>query len=232
MSIRVTADGFSVFVYNHLAGNRPLWHEDVPLSQDNDVQELITQTLTRPRLVDYPLAQVEIVADTPATLLPLEDFRSSDVHALYRLNFPSSTTRIADEHYEIMPAMEAVVIFSLSDEIHQAVLSLYPQAIVRSRQSLLLEEALQTTRMTQSSARQFHAFIGEDNLFVCLFEQGKLRFASAYSAATDADRLYYLLAAWKSLQLSETQDRLLLHDATDTLRQSAARYIKNIQLCE
>ncbi len=229
MSICVTADGFSVSIYNNIIGGRPLQHDVVRLHEGNVAHELLEQALTRPRLTDYSFTQVELVADTPATWLPLEDFRSSDVHALYKLNFPRSETKNSEEHYEIVPSLEAVVLFSLDEQIRETVVSLYPEAQLRSRQSLLLEDALEHVRHTRGNARQCHAYVEEDSLLLCIFQQKKLLFVCSYEARYDADRLYYLLSAWKSLQMDTTKDHCHLHGASDTLQVDVERFIKNTE---
>lgn len=228
MSICVSADGLSVSVY-HSSHERPIQHSEQPLRQGDEAHAVLESMLRQMRLVGKRPAEVTLVADTPATMLPLEEFRSSDVPTLYRLNFPHLQLRPTEVRYEILPDTESVVLFWLDEQLFDTVMRLYPDARLRHRQSLLLDDALEKARRSLGSARQFFAYAGPSQLFLCLFNKDKLRFACAYEATNDADRLYYLLAAWKSLGLDPEKDACHLQGASDELARKVGNYLLEIR---
>ena len=228
MSICVSAGGLSVSIYNNIIGGKPLRHEEVRLKEGDVPHAVLRSMLTRPRVTDMRFSQVQLVADTPATLLPLEDFRSSELLTIHRLCFPRSEAKPTEVCHEVLSTLEVVVIFSLANEIQEVVRNLYPEAKIRSRQSLLMEQAFEQARQATGSPRQFHAFVSPQALFLCLFQEGRLRFACSYEAENDADRLYYLLSAWKGLQMDTTEDPCHLHDASDMFSGRLCHYIRQV----
>ena len=228
MSIRLTADGFSLSVGSAPGGSRPLQAEErYGIAPESLAMEL-HRALTRPRIVDYRYQRVELVADTPSTFLPLEDFRSSEVPSIYRLCFPQAEVRSEEIHYELLPSQEMVVLFTADARCVRTVHSLYPEAALRSFQGMLLEEAAEATRHTRGSGRHLFATIGRERMCICQTGKGTKPFACAYEAAHDSDRLYYILSVWKTLELDATRDVLHLQGASEELHEKLGQYVHEI----
>lgn len=228
MSIRLAADGFSLSVGSPSGSNRPLQAEDhYGLLPDTIAQEL-HRALTRPRIMDYRYASVEIVSDTPSTFLPLEDFRSSEVPSIYRLCFPQAEVRSEDIRYELLSAQEMVVIFTADARCVQTVQRLYPEATLRSWQGMLLEEAAETARRMRRSARHLFVTLGRECMYICMTGKGTPPFACAYEAKDEDDQLYYILSVWQALKLDPTRDILHLQHVSDSLHEKLSQYIREI----
>ena len=88
LSIRCSADGFSFSVLGVHDGS-VVQTDRFPVSEPSAAADVLRQALRKPYLMDYSFQSVEIVADTPTTIVPLEQFNKSDMLAYYRLCFPS-----------------------------------------------------------------------------------------------------------------------------------------------
>ncbi len=228
MSIRLAADGFSLSVDSQTGASQPLQYEEKRVADADLLPRELHLALTRPRIMDYRYASVEIVADTPATFLPLEDFRSSEVAAVYRLCFPRTEAKADEIHYELLSSLEMVVLFAADSRCVQTVQRLYPDATLRSLQSLILEEARETLRRTKSSARHLFVDVGRERMSLCQLGKDKPNFACSYEATHDADRLYYILSVWKTLGLDVSRDVCHLRGASVELWEKLACYIHEI----
>ncbi len=228
MSIRIAADGFSLSVDSPPGTAQPLQHEEKRVAEPTLLPRELHLALTRPRIMDYRYASVEIVADTPATFLPLEDFRTGEVAAVYRLCFPRTEAKADEIHYEILSALEMVVLFSADAHCVQTVRRLYPEATLRSLQGLILEESNEAMRHTKGSARHLFVEVGRERMAICQLGKQKPHFACSYEATHDADRLYYILSVWKALSLDAARDVCHLRGASVELWEKLACYIHEI----
>lgn len=230
LSIRSFAGGFSFSVVSQLDGSL-MRSDEVALAPGDDATEALRAALQRPRLMNYSYSTVELLVDSPSTIVPLELFRREDVAALYRLNFPSTEVRSTTVSYEMLPSLEVVVLYSLPNDVRSAVLELFPDATVRSLHGTLLEATLAEHRKTQTKQKDFFATIHEQQLIVCAFQQGRLLFSCTYEARYDADRIYHLLAAWKSLDMDSEEHTCHLSHASSALQQQLTRYIRKVDTC-
>ena len=230
MSIRLAPDGFSLSVGSPSGGSHPLQAEEHYDIAPEHLPMEIHHALTRPRIMDYRYHSVEIVADTPCTFLPLEDFRSSEVPSIYRLCFPQAEVRSEEIRYELLSAQEMVVLFTADARCVQAIQRLYPEAVLRSRQGMLLEEAAEAVRHMRGSARHLFVTIGRKHMYICLTGKGTKPFACAYEAMNEADQLYYILSVWKTLELDVTRDVLHLQDASEELQEKLSQYVQEVSV--
>lgn len=191
-------------------------------------QDALRLALTRPRGMDFHFEVVRLISDSPCTFLPVEEFRSSDALAFYRLNFPDVQWQPAQVRYDILAQMEVVVLYSMDPQSVQTVTALFPDAQVRSLVGLWLQEFSDANRRLKDTAPHFYVHIEEHQMLVALFEQERLRFACAYPVSNDPDRLYYLLAVWKQMGLDGEKHHCTLRGASDVLTANVRKYVRNV----
>jgi len=223
LSIRVAADGFSLSTYRD---GKILQREDTELEAGADLYALLRHALTRPRIMDLRFEEVWLLADTETTLLPLDEFRTSDAVAVFRLNFPNANFAATELRHEILAPQEVVMLYGLSTRTEQVVRQSYPNVQLRSLQGSLIEASAQ--QVGRGEAKRLFAYIGPQRMTVCLFARSKFLFSGSYTAATDSDRVYYLLAAWRSLNLDVQRDELILSGASESLSEMLGRYISHL----
>lgn len=231
MSIRIDAGGFSLSVYNVLNGSL-MQTEEIACKEPSLLPRMLEDALRRPRLQEFNFRNVELLADTPSTYVPLEYFRREETQPLYKLVFPSYD-RSADEiRYQILPSLETTAIYSLPAGVADAVQSVYPSVEISCHEGCMLEDAFIAVRKAVQDEPALFAVIEEEKMLLCSFRSDMLHFASSYQAAVDADRLYYIMSVWKSLEMDEHRDTLLLCDASEELMAEARRFIKKVETCE
>ena len=234
LSIRFGADGFSFSVGSTLDGSA-VQADRFPVSEPSAANDVLRQALQKPYLMDYRFQSVEFVADTRATIVPLEHFNKSDMLAYYRLCFPSMVNgqwSMADMQYQILPSLEAVMIFRLDQDILRIVQECYPNVKVCCSEAQLLEHfaALQEKRPAPDTEPQCDVFLHVEShsFFVAVFRRNKLIYAASQAADNDNDRTFLLLGIWKALDLQAQRDVLHLEGASKELQKTLSEYLLNI----
>jgi len=248
LSIRCSADGFSFSVCSLLGGS-VIQTDRFPVSEPSSAVDVLRQALQKPYLMDYRFQSVELVADSQATIVPLEHFNKIDMLAFYRLCFPLKSEErrtkseesgvrsnfqlsSADMQYQILSSLEAVMIFCLDQSLLRTVQECYPDVKVCCADALQLEHfaALQEKRPVPEDAEQRDAYVslGEKSLFVAVFRRGKLQYAASQVADNDADRAFLLLGIWRALDLNAQRDACHLEGASKELQKTIGEYILNI----
>ena len=196
------------------------------------VYQLLEKTLRRPHLMEYTFQSVELLVLSPSTCVPLEYFRREEVFPLYNLTFPSLKVSKGEVHYQILPSLEVVELFSLNQQIRQTVQDVYPDVEIVSLEGRAIETIANADRKLQDDSIHFYAMIAPKNMLICCFKEQRLYFATTYTADNDADRLYYIMGAWKNLQMDESAQPLYLNNASTELQNQAKRFIPNTIVCE
>ena len=231
LSIRLFSDGFSLSVL-YAADNSLMQKEDVVADGSTPLYQMLEKALRRPHLTEYNFLGVELLVLSPTTCVPLEYFRREEVFPLYNLTFPSLKVGKNEVHYQILPSLEVVELFSLNQQILQTVQDVYPDVEVVSLEGRAIETIANTDRKKQDRSIHFYAMIAPKNMLVCCFKEHRLYYASTFAVDNDADRLYYIMGVWKSLQMEEKTQPLYLNNASTELLQQLQRFIPKTTVCE
>lgn len=231
LSIRSGADGFSFSVGNILDGSI-VQTDFFPVSKPSVTADVLRQALRKPYLMDYQFQSVELIADSQATIVPLEQFNKGDMLAFYRLCFPGLQANVADMQYQILPSLEVVMVFCLDQAVLHIVQECYPDVRVCCVEAQLLEHfaAAQEKRPTPADMEQRDAYVRFDaqHLFVCVFHRNKLQYAGTQAADNDNNRIFLLLGIWKALDMHAQRDVCHLEGASEDLQKTLSEYLLNI----
>lgn len=231
LSIRLFSDGFSLSIL-YTSDNSLVEKEDVTADGRTPLYQLVEKALQRPRLTEYTFQSVELLVLSPSTCVPLEFFRREEVFPLYNITFPSLKVSKTEVHYQILPQLEVVELFSVNQQILQTIQGIYPDVEIVSLEGRAIETIATADRKLQDNSIHFYAMIAPKNMLVCCFKEQRLHFATTYTVDNDADRLYYIMGVWKNLQMDEQTQLLHLNNASIELLNQAKRFIPNTVVCE
>ena len=133
--------------------------------------QLLEKTLRRPHLMEYTFQSVELLVLSPSTCVPLEYFRREEVFPLYNLTFPSLKVSKGEVHYQILPSLEVVELFSLNQQIRQTVQDVYPDVEIVSLEGRAIETIANADRKLQDDSIHFYAMIAPKNMLICCFTE-------------------------------------------------------------
>ena len=117
-----------------------------------------------------------------------------------------------------------------SQLLNMAVL-LFPELQLHSWQGRILESAAKNEQKQSFAGQCLHVCRNASGIFVYVLKRRRLHFACTYQADNPADALYYVLFAWKKLNLDANTDSCVLH-GYDELAAHLGKYLKNLTLCE
>ena len=118
-----------------------------------------------------------------------------------------------------------VELFSLNQQILQTIQAIYPDVEINSLEGRAIETITNADRKKEGAGIHFYAMVAPKNMLVCCFKEQRLYFASTFTVDNDADRLYYIMGVWKSLQMEEKTMPLYLNNASAELLQQLQRFI-------
>jgi hypothetical protein len=231
LSIRLFSDGFSLSIL-YTADNSLVQKEDVTADGQTPLYQLLEKALKRPHLMEYTFQSVELLVLSPSTCIPLEYFRREEVFPLYNLTFPSLKVGKNEVHYQILPSLEVVEVFSVNLQLLQTIQAIYPDVEVVSLEGRAIETIANDDRKKQDRNIHFYAMIAPKNMLICCFKEQRLHYASTFNVENDNDRLYYIMGAWKSLQMNDQTQSMFLNNASAELLQQLQRFIPKITVCE
>ena len=231
LSIRLFSDGFSLSIL-YTADNSLVQKEDVSANGSTPLYQLLENTLKRPPFTEYSFQSTELLVLSPSTCVPLEYFRREEVFPLYNLTFPSLKIGKNEVHYQILPSLEVVELFSVNQQVLQTVQDIYPDVEIVSLEGRAIETIANADRKKQERSIHFYAMVAPKNMLICCLKEQRLYYASTFSVDNDADRLYYIMGVWKSLQMDEKTQPLYLNNASPELLQQLQRFIPKTTECE
>lgn len=221
LSIRIYSDGFSF--------STPQSQKDVKAEQGKSLHEALEEAFATNALLRPDYEEVNVYADYPSTRIPLDEFRSEEAQALYRLTFGQDSLTGMKMHYEMLPALEVIEVFAIESDIEEVILHHYPHATIHSYFGQLMNRMLARDKRMQSDNRRLYAHTNGRQLFLFSYNEGKLQFANSFEANSLSNQVYFLLYAWKQLGLQQTKDTCILLDKNKELEAELSRYLRNIE---
>ena len=232
LSIRIHADGFSFFVCDPQSGSLVRGEhfrraDAVPLAAQ------LQQALTRPDYFNRQIDQTYVLICSPATHIPLEEFRRDEAADLYHLAFAAEDLDAVRVAYTILPQLEAVELYAIPRDVEETILQFYPTARFFASRAMLMERLLRFEEDSRrDSSRRLFLCPEEGGFSLFAFDSGHLRLANTYPAESDVDVQYYTLNVWQLLGMQSLTDHLVLCLADTAqwqeLRRGLAEYILHV----
>lgn len=230
LSIRVSTDGFSLYIYKE-GENKPFERQQVTVSPGEQPHAVLERALTRERLMELQYDEVEMIVDAPTTRVPLEEFQREETDTIFLLTFPRFKQAPVKICYEILPYLEVVELFAVDNQLLNMAVQLFPELQLHSWQGRILESAAKNEQKQSFAGQCLHVCRNASGIFVYVLKRRRLHFACTYQADNPTDALYYVLFAWKKLNLDANTDSCVLH-GYDELAAHLGKYLKNLTLCE
>lgn len=230
LSIRLCTDGFSFLVYS-LGSGQLLLQESLPCAEGETLADALERGLQLPRIAGRHYERVVLYSTSPSTRVPLDEFRREDMLAVYRLTFVGTSPRPEDMCFQVLPSLDVVEIFTSPSSVAETLKSHYPSAMVQGLYGTMLS---QVAEMQQGSTLSVsaHAIMLDGGVMIAVLRKGRLHFANVFRAAGNADKLYFILYAWKTLSLDAWHDSCTLYGASEDLYNELCQYLAHVEMKE
>ena len=221
LSIRIFSDGFSF--------STPQRRREVMAEKGETLAKALEKAFNEQALLRPDYDEVNVYADYPSTRIPLDEFRSEEAQALYRLTFGPDSLTGMNMHYEMLPALEIIEVFAINAEIEEIILRYYPHATIHCYFGQLMNRMLAFDKRQGDDLARLYAHSNGRQLLVFSYDKGRLRFANSFEAKNLSNQIYFLLYAWKQLGLRQRKDICVLIGKDKMLEAELKRYLSNVE---
>lgn len=230
LSIRVSAGGFSFSVVNLFDGKEMrAWNAS--FEDEKDAAAVLDNAFKLPSFTDFEYSDSELIFVSPSTIVPLDSFHREEISALYHLNFPANNTSKSAVDYDVVPSLDAVVLYAQMKSVRETMLRHFPHAEVKSIDTKSLLWAYEQHRLEDRDGNGFYVLELSGRLTICAFQHNRLHYVCSHVTANPEDRLYHILTTWKNLKWDEKKDVCHLAEKDEELQKQLKQFIRNVEIC-
>ena len=206
LSIRLSTDGFSFSIYNPI-------HDDSfsVIEKEIDTSLSLTANLKavfhESDFLGHSYKRVNIMlASKRFTIVPLDLFEEEQADLLFYHNHQKRENETVI--YNILKKNNVVIVFGIDRSAYSFLTEQYPEARFYSQSTPLIEYFSVKSRLGNS--KKMYVSVREEGIDIYCFERGHLLLANSFECSHTEDRIYYLLYAWKQLEVNQERDELHL----------------------
>ena len=175
----------------------------------------------------WPPVRTTVTIDADVMMVPIEEFDEAAIASSYAITFPA---RSGDAVlYDVLPDLNAVAVFGVNRDLRLVLSDHFPGVRIIPLMGPVWRHLHQ--RSFTGRREKLYAYFHERRMELCAFRHNRFRFCNAFEAPRQKDALFFLLYAWKQLQMQPEHDELHIagdipgqQDMTDELRQ----YLQNV----
>lgn len=175
--------------------------------------------------------QMEVVVVSPITIVPLAEFEEEQSVELYHYtllgdNEPRSARRV---HYDLLPAANAVILFSIKEELCHAIETIFGEVHYVSSFTSWVKRF--SSKVNTHQRRRAYLHCAEQQIDIAIYEGHHLLILNSYEVNTAADAAYYTLNVAQNLGLDLQQIPISLfglEQQRDAIEEQISRYVRNV----
>jgi len=206
LSIRLSTDGFSFSIYNPIRDCLVHSYQkniDTGLSITANMKQAIKDL----DFLSFTYKEVNVsLAGKRFTLIPSELFKEDQITTYFYYNFSTKENELV--LYDTLPRNRVMILYGMEKSLYHLLLEQYPRMHCHSSITLLAEDL--NIKSRSGSDKKMYAFLHHGLMVIYAYERGHLMLLNAYDCKNSADRVYYLLYAWKQLNMDQLVDELYI----------------------
>lgn len=208
LSIRLSTDGFSLATYSSRDGSDILFRS-FHVNPQHSMAANVKEFLNRTEELKHACLETNILVHTPRyTPVPFELYEDDQTETLFYQNLPKQNNEVI--LCNILSKSNVAVLFSIDKLTHQLLSDYFPKARFFASVSPAIEYLTLRCEQRKSESKKAFAILHPDSLDIVAFESRKLMLANSYRASNLYDKTYFLLNAWKQLDMDQEKDFLYL----------------------
>lgn len=187
----------------------------------------LLQLTTSGKGQSLPLVRTKVSLDTDVMMMPIEQFDEADMNDMYRHAFPSSSHDAVV--YDVLPDLNAVAVFSVNRDLRLVINDHFPNVRLMHIMGPVWRHLHK--RSFTGRRQKLYAYFHEQRMEVFAFRQNRFKFCNSFEAGRTGDALFFLLYAWKQLQMHPEHDELhIVGDipGKETMQTELRRYVQNV----
>lgn len=217
LSIRCTADGFCFSLYNPLKSAEEAYSNyfveaDILLSECGNLKKIIRQT----EWLNNSFGKVNVLLEnTRQMTIPLDFFEDEQAEDFFYHSFHSVDNEIVS--YNVVSNNNIVVIYGMDKSTKAFLQEKFPSAKFYSKTTALLNHY--GKKRDESNHKQLIVHIDKSICTLMAYEDGRLLLCNTQTFTQQADIAFHSLACWRSLNMNQEEDKLLLSGEVGNLEE-------------
>mgnify|MGYP002854706810 CR=1 FL=1 len=148
--------------------------------------------------------RLQVLVDTPALVVPIEQFAQDTAETLFRHAFPNSKNDNVE--HNVMPHLNAVALFAVNKDFANVVADHFQHTTYIHAMTPVWRHLHQ--RSFTGHRSKLYGYFHDGQLDIFSFHQNRFKFCNTFPVTRGYDALYFLLYVWKQLQLKPEHDEL------------------------
>jgi len=225
LSIRLCTDGFSFYA----SSLKDISFTYLPFSINPTISlsANIKHAIADLPELQSPYKNIQILIDSPSSIVPFERFDEEKIEDIYNFNFPHQKGKVV--LYNILPKSNTVILFAIDKNAYQLLNETFPQARFYSIETPVIEYLVEKSKIRET--QKLYVYFHEHTINLYTFINGKLYFGNNFTYSDLNDALYFILQVWKTLGLNQFTDELHLLGnlpKEENTRKELHRFIKQV----
>lgn len=214
LSIRLSADGFSFFVYSP-EEKKTLLSDDLALDSYCPLAINIKNIFEQKDFLSHKYQHYSLLINNNRfTIVPLELFDDKAKDELfYAVHAKEENETI---FYDVLSKSNCVILYAVDKSALNYIKEKISNITISSSIGRLIEY-LATKSCTGNNKKTYIEFIHE-GIIVYSFDHGRLLLTNFFKAKKLEDKIYFILNAWQQLKLDQLKDELYIFPSKETYK--------------
>lgn len=171
--------------------------------------------------------KVQVMIDSPVIMVPIDEYSEQNKELLYNYTVTGQETKAVLA--TILPAVNAVAIYAMSKDLRLVLTDNFQDIKIHPLCASLWQHLQRRSLAGQNE--KLYCYFHDAKIDVCSFRKNRFRYANAFQATHPNDVAYFLLSAWKQLNMDAENDEIYLlgqYNEYDKLTESLKKYADNV----
>lgn len=205
MIIRIGRNTLSFTMANPTDPERPYIHEPYTVRGGISMAANLREAFKTADLMAVDTRRAQVLIDTPAMLVPVEQFEEDAIVTIFNHSFPAGEEQ-RTVLYNVLPDLKCVCLFAVNKDLRGVLCDKFDDIVFIQAMTPVWRYLHQ--RSFTGHRSKLYAYFHERHVDIFCFQQNRFKFCNTFEADHGSDALYFLLYVWKQLRLESEHDEL------------------------
>jgi hypothetical protein len=152
------------------------------------------------------ISRAQVLLDTPALMIPVEQFEEAKMKEMFLMAFPNR------EHekvlFNVLPDLNVVAVFGLNKDLNTVITDNFTDVRIMSVMTPVWRHLHR--RSFTGVRSKLYGYFHDQKVDIFAFRQNRFKFCNQFETNRSQDALYFLLYVWQQLLLNAEYDELYL----------------------
>ena len=226
MTIRIGRNSLSFTMFDAANTEQPIAFEPYIVKGGISMAANLREAFKTADLMATDTRRVQVMLDTPSTLVPIEQFEEEDLEPLFNHVFPAGQEQRV-VLFNVLPDLKSVCLFAINKDLRGVICDQFDDVQFIQAMTPVWRHLHQ--RSFTGHRNKLYGYFHNKRLDLFSFQQNRFKFCNSFDAEHAYDALYFLLYVWRQLRLEAEHDELhIVGDIPqkDWLMQELKRYLQ------